>query len=140
MRARPFGFSAWLSNSNGRSRGAATRVDQSRMCWTSSRFARLNAMVRSISRNPPHRVGPCLRAFEQAGDDTSLMRTALFSLGEILFRLGEQSSKMRLGRGRHDGERVLSGAMAPPPDLITGWRGTMPFLTAESQNATRPRM
>jgi hypothetical protein len=42
----------------------------------------------------------------------------------------------RRGRGE-DRDREMTNA-APPPDLITGWRGSVPFLTAGASTQRGP--
>ena len=59
-----------------------------------------------------------------------LMLAALFGVDEILFYLGKQASKVRLGWCGHGNYGALSKPLAPPSDLLTGLLGLTPFLTA----------
>ncbi len=62
------------------------------------------------------------------------MLAALFGFGEILFCLGEQASKVCLGRCGHGGYGAPFKTLAPPPDLITGWRGRLAVFPGEGRS------
>lgn len=74
-------------------------------------------------------VHPRGRALGKAGQDAHLLFATFLSLGYLLPRLRERIMQKRVRVGEHSSHESIHSTVSPP-DLITGWRGSMPFLTA----------